>query len=84
MFPFYYGMDVGDMELAQVFHAVIGVLFVALIIAHIYIGTLGMEGSFESMSRGTVDVNWAKEHHPLWYEEEQAHGTSSARAQPAE
>lgn len=84
MFPFYYGMGVGDMEMAQMFHAVIGVLFIALILAHIYIGTLGMEGSFEAMSRGTVDVNWAREHHPLWYEEEQTHGTSAARAQPAE
>jgi len=84
MFPFYYGMNVGDMELAQVFHAIIGVLFVALIIAHIYLGTLGMEGAFESMSNGTVDVNWAKEHHPLWYEEEQGHGASGARTQPAE
>jgi formate dehydrogenase subunit gamma len=43
-----------------------------------------MEGAFESMSQGTVDVNWAKEHHPLWYEEEQGHGASSARSQPAE
>jgi formate dehydrogenase subunit gamma len=84
MFPFYYGMGVGDMEMAQVFHGVIGVLFVALIIAHIYLGTLGMEGAFESMSQGTVDVNWAKEHHPLWYEEEQGRGASGARAQPAE
>lgn len=71
MFPFYYGMGVGDMETAQVFHGVIGVLFVALIIAHIYIGTMGMEGSFESMSEGTVDVNWAKEHHPLWVQQEE-------------
>jgi formate dehydrogenase subunit gamma len=85
MFPFYSGMGVGDMEMAQVFHGVIGVLFVALIIAHIYLGTLGMEGAFESMGEGTVDVNWAKEHHPLWYEEEQqAQGAGGARAQPAE
>ena len=41
-------------------------MFVAMILAHIYIGTLGMEGAFESMGEGTVDLNWAKEHHPLW------------------
>lgn len=84
MFPFYYGMGVGDMELAQVFHAVIGVLFVALIIGHIYIGTLGMEGAFEAMGEGTVDVNWAKEHHPLWVKEEEARGAAGAMARPAE
>jgi formate dehydrogenase subunit gamma len=69
MFPFTNGLNVSQMELAEVFHGVVGVLFVALIIAHIYLGTLGMEGAFESMSEGTVDVNWAKEHHPLWYDE---------------
>ncbi|MCF8478558.1 MAG: formate dehydrogenase subunit gamma [Pseudolabrys sp.] len=84
MFPFYNGLTVGNMELAQVFHGVIGVLFVALIIAHIYLGTLGMEGAFESMTDGTVDLNWAKEHHPLWVEEETQRGAESGRTQPAE
>ena len=42
------------------------ILFVALILAHVYIGTLGMEGAFEAMSTGEVDLNWAKEHHDLW------------------
>ncbi len=83
IFPFSWGLGVGDMELAQIFHGIVGVLFIALILAHIYLGTLGMEGAFESMSDGTVDVNWAKEHHPLWYEEEQG-GARGARTQPAE
>jgi formate dehydrogenase subunit gamma len=72
IFPFYGGLTVGNMELAEVFHGVVGVLFVALILAHIYLGTLGMEGAFESMVDGTVDLNWAKEHHPLWLEDELA------------
>jgi formate dehydrogenase subunit gamma len=84
MFPFYYGMGVGDMELAEVFHGIVGVLFIALIVAHIYLGTLGMEGAFESMGQGTVDLNWAKEHHNLWVEEEMGRGAGGARAQPAE
>jgi formate dehydrogenase subunit gamma len=87
MFPFYGGLTVGNMELAEVFHGVVGVLFVALIIAHIYLGTLGMEGAFESMVDGTVDVNWAKEHHPLWLEEEVAQsrgGKARPMATPAE
>jgi formate dehydrogenase subunit gamma len=84
MFPFYYGMGVGDMELAEVFHGVVGMLFIALILAHIYLGTLGMEGAFESMSEGTVDLNWAKEHHSLWVQEEMGRGAGGARSQPAE
>jgi formate dehydrogenase subunit gamma len=65
LFPFY-GTSIAEMQLAQVVHAVIAILFVALILAHIYIGTLGMEGAFEAMGTGEVDLNWAKEHHDLW------------------
>ncbi len=84
IFPFSWGMGIGEMELAEVFHGIVGVLFIALILAHIYLGTLGMEGAYELMSQGTVDENWAKEHHPLWYEEEKAHGAEAGHTQPAE
>jgi formate dehydrogenase subunit gamma len=65
LFPFY-GTDIAAMQLAHVVHAVVSVLFIALILAHVYIGTLGMEGAFEAMGTGEVDLNWAKEHHDLW------------------
>ena len=68
LFPFYV-TDIAGMQVAQVVHAVIAVLFVALILGHIYIGTLGMEGAFEAMWTGEVDYNWAKEHHDLWLED---------------
>ncbi len=71
MFPFY-GTNIENMQIAQGLHAVVAVLFVAVMLAHIYIGTIGMEGAFEAMGEGTVDVNWAKEHHNLWLEEENA------------
>ena len=77
IFPFYGGLTVGNMELAEVFHGIVGVLFVSLILAHIYLGTVGMEGAFESMGEGTVDLNWAKEHHPLWVEDELAQERSA-------
>jgi formate dehydrogenase subunit gamma len=53
-------------------HSVVGVLYVAAMLVHIYMGTLGMEGAFEAMETGDVDINWAKSHHSLWYEEEMA------------
>jgi formate dehydrogenase subunit gamma len=65
LFPFF-GTDIADMQVAQAVHAIVAVLFVALILGHIYIGTLGMEGAFEAMGTGEVDLNWAKEHHDLW------------------
>ncbi len=77
LFPFYLTNILG-MQVAQVIHALIAVVFVALIIAHIYIGTLGMEGAFEAMGNGEVDLNWAKQHHPLWVEQELGQGRSAA------
>jgi formate dehydrogenase subunit gamma len=69
MFPFY-GTNIADMQLAQMVHGIVAVLFVAVMLAHIYIGTIGMQGAFEAMGQGTVDLNWAKEHHSLWAEQE--------------
>jgi formate dehydrogenase subunit gamma len=70
LFPFYAGINIAGMQLAQIVHAVVAVLFIALILGHIYIGTLGMEGAFEAMGTGEVDLNWAKEHHDLWLAEQ--------------
>jgi len=86
LFPFYV-TNIAGMQIAQVVHSIIAVLFIALIIAHIYIGTLGMEGAFEAMGTGSVDLNWAKEHHGLWLEDEIAKGRVPrlpASASPAE
>jgi len=83
LFPFY-GTGIGGMQIAQVVHAIVGVLFIAVMLGHIYIGTIGMEGAFEAMGEGTVDVNWAKQHHRLWLEEEVQPSSKRARAQPAE
>ena len=61
------------MQNAEMVHGVVAMLFIAAMLAHIYIGTIGMEGAFEAMGEGTVDINWAKEHHSLWLEEERGH-----------
>jgi len=76
MFPFY-GTDMVAMQWAQIIHGIVAVLFVAAMLGHIYIGTIGMEGAFEAMWDGTVDTNWAKEHHSLWLEKEAAKGRIS-------
>src|SRR5882672_7518289 len=71
MFPFY-ATDIAGMQLAQIVHGIVSLLFVAAMLGHIYIGTLGMEGAFEAMGTGEVDLNWAKQHHSLWVEQELA------------
>ena len=46
-----------------------------------------MEGAFEAMGTGSVDLNWAKEHHGLWLAEETAKGrvpSQQTAATPAE
>jgi formate dehydrogenase subunit gamma len=92
MFPFY-GTNVTGMQWAEIVHGIIAMLFVAAMLGHIYIGTIGMEGAFEAMGTGTVDLNWAREHHSLWLAEEQARtgpneserqGRARAAATPAE
>ena len=85
LFPFF-GTDIADMQIAQGVHAIFAVLFVALILGHIYIGTLGMEGAFEAMSTGEVDLNWAKEHHDIWLARKLASEDREGRASatPAE
>jgi formate dehydrogenase subunit gamma len=77
MFPFY-GTDVESMQTAQMIHAVVAVLFVAVMLGHIYIGTIGMEGAFEAMATGTVDRNWAREHHSVWLEEKETGSRQTA------
>ena len=61
-----------EQQLAQVWHSAVSLIMIAVIFAHIYIGSVGMEGAFAAMGSGKVDLNWAKEHHSLWVEEKQA------------
>lgn len=78
-----------EQQYAAMWHGIVGLVLMAVIIAHIYIGSIGMEGAFDAMGSGEVDLNWAKEHHSLWVEEELAQNSghssgSSATPTPAE
>jgi formate dehydrogenase subunit gamma len=57
------------MQVAHVIHASLAVIFVAASLGHIYIGTIGAEGTFQGMWRGEVSTSWAKQHADLWYAE---------------
>lgn len=69
-----------EMQYQTTWHGIVAVAMIAIIIAHIYIGSLGMEGAFDAMGAGQVDINWAREHHNLWVEEVEA----EAKAQPGQ
>jgi formate dehydrogenase subunit gamma len=73
-----------EMQYAQVWHTIVAFAMIVIIIAHIYIGSMGMEGAFDAMGTGMVDRNWAKEHHGLWVEAEDAKANRGSAATPAE
>ncbi|MFN3936783.1 MAG: formate dehydrogenase subunit gamma [Gemmobacter sp.] len=70
-----------DWQFYQTIHAIAAAVLTAVILAHIYIGSIGMEGAFDAMGSGEVDLNWAREHHPLWVQE--VTGQPHANAKPA-
>lgn len=76
-----------EQQYNSIWHAIVAVIMICLILAHIYIGSIGMEGAFDAMGSGDVDENWAIEHHSLWVEEvtgEKISDHSPNKVQPAE
>ena len=63
------GFDRELMSLAHMFHGISAVLLIAVSFGHIYLGTVGVEGTLDSMTTGSVDAAWAKAHHDQWYAE---------------
>jgi len=68
-----------EQQLNSLWHGLVSLALIVMIMAHIYIGSVGMEGALDAMNSGHVDRNWAKEHHSLWVEEE-----DQKAAKPAE
>ncbi len=63
---------VEEMQYAQIWHTMVAFAMIVVIVAHVYIGSMGMEGAFDAMGSGMVDRNWAEEHHGLWVAEQDA------------
>lgn len=79
-----FGQGRGIMQQMNVIHAIASVLYMAVALGHIYMGSIGVDGAYESMrirgGTGMVDETWAKEHHEHWYNEvkSQRHAPGSA------
>jgi formate dehydrogenase subunit gamma len=58
-----------DMQVAEMVHATTTILMMAMILGHIYLGTIGMKGAYRAMRHGQVDEAWAHEHHDLWLQD---------------
>ncbi len=57
------------MQASHLLHSISGMVMFSIILGHIYIGSIGMEGAFDAMKTGQCDLNWAKEHHQNWAED---------------
>ena len=79
-----------EMQYSQLWHAIVGFVLMAIIIAHIYIGSIGMEGAWDAMGKGWVEEQWAREHHSIWAEKKLKKGdvapkkSGASSATPAE
>ncbi len=69
-----------EQQYQQIWHTVMSVLLMTIVIAHIYIGSIGMQGAAGAMTHGEVDLNWAREHHSIWVEEMEAQEDAERRA----
>lgn len=77
-----FGQVRDTMQTVNIIHSVGALLFVCLMLGHIYIGTIGMEGAYDSMRYGHVDEAWAREHHELWYNQTKQQPAEAPRAEP--
>jgi formate dehydrogenase subunit gamma len=57
------------MQEAWIWHACAALLYISISFGHMYLGTIGLDGSYQAMRTGYVDETWAKEHHQYWYDE---------------
>lgn len=73
-----FGQSRETMQLANIVHGILAGLWLAIAIGHIYLGTLGTQGTLRGMVKGEVSEEWMRRHHNLWYEQLKS-GTAQAQ-----
>jgi formate dehydrogenase subunit gamma len=79
-----YGQSAETMQLSSTLHLIGALAWTFIILGHAYLRSLGVEGSFETMTCGRVDVNFAKQHHDMWAEELMQMGVTPQSSQTLE
>jgi formate dehydrogenase subunit gamma len=54
-------------SVSYVLHDAAALVMLVGFIVHLYEGTAAAPGTFQAMTRGTVEKRWAWTHHPAWY-----------------
>jgi formate dehydrogenase subunit gamma len=67
--PWFVGyFPIGLIRVAVVLHAIAAVVLVLTVTVHIY-AAIWVSGTVRAMTRGTVSEGWARQNHPLWFQE---------------
>jgi len=62
------------MAISHVVHVLGAIILIAVSLGHMYMGSIGTEGSIEAMKSGYVDINWVEAHHDRWARQVKANG----------
>ena len=65
-FPEYQTLVKLNSQWLIVIHSIVALFMIALILGHIWM-VRTVKGTLEAITKGTVDANWAKSHHSIWY-----------------
>ncbi len=68
-FPTLLALGREPLSQALMIHGIASIILFGISLGHIYLGTIGVSGTFDGMKTGYVDSNWAREHHAGWVEE---------------
>ena len=81
-----FGQTRAVMQISHLVHSGLSILWICVALGHIYLGTIGTEGTLEGMTTGYVSEAWAKQHHNVWAETQpvaQAPAATEAKTPPA-
>lgn len=70
-------------QVMHIWHSVCALVWIAIFMGHVYIGTFGSQGSLDAMTKGHVSIEWAKQHHDMWYEKVKDQASSDTSEAPA-
>lgn len=56
-------------RVAVLLHSIAAFVLSLTVVVHIY-AAIWVKGTLRAMTQGTVSADWAKHHHPLWYQEQ--------------
>ena len=59
-----------EVHYARQWHSALAIGLVCVVMVHVYMRTLGIQGALSAMTSGQIDVNRARQQHSLWAERE--------------